>query len=126
MIVLQLAFAGLVADAAIDRVIQRQQLHHRLAILLHQFGIGLHAQPLADRHIAGDLDPAAPLDLNRADPAVAGDRELRMPAEIRHLDAVRDRRFDHGLVAFGLNRPAVYEDFRHSSWPLKRERLFEM
>jgi hypothetical protein len=39
-LVLQVAFAALVADRAIERVIDEQELHHALARLLDEFGGG--------------------------------------------------------------------------------------
>ena len=39
------------------------------------------------------------LDLDHADAAVAGDRQLRVLAEVRDLEAVRERRLDHGLAS---------------------------
>ena len=87
VVVLQRALAGLVADAAVDRVVERDELHRLLAVRPHELGVGEHAQALGHRHVAGDLDPAAALDLHDADAAVAGDRQLRVPAEVRDEDS---------------------------------------
>ncbi len=126
VIVLQRALAGLVADAAVDRVIQRQQLHDALAVLLDDVGVRQHAQALAHRHVARDLDPAAVLDLDRAHAAVAGHRQLRMPAEVGNEEAVGARGLHHRLVALRVDGLPVYEDARHSRFPSLRERLCSM
>ncbi|GAA3416768.1 hypothetical protein GCM10018952_46180 [Streptosporangium vulgare] len=66
-LVLQRALAALVADRAVERVVQEQQLHHAALRLLGDRGgeLGLHD------HALGDLDRAGGLRLGEA-PAVAG------------------------------------------------------
>ena len=116
VVVLQHALAGLVADAAVHRVVERDQLHRLLAPRPHRLGVGVDAHARGDRHVAGDLHPAAALrvlDLDDADAAVARDRQRRMPAEVRDEDAVRARRLEHGLPVLRHDRPAVDEDLRH-------------
>jgi hypothetical protein len=123
VVVLQRALAGLVADAAVDRVVEQRQLEHRLPVLAHELRVGQHAQALGRGHVARDLDPAAPLDLHDAHAAAAGDRERRVVAEVRKVDAALERRREHGLPVLGRDRAPVYEDLRHSRFPSWRERL---
>ena len=126
VIVLQLALARLVADPAVDRMIEGEQLQDRLAIGLHRVGIGEHAQSFRDRHVAGNLDPAASLDLHTADPAVARHRQLGMPAKVRDVEAVRERRLEDALIALDLDRLPVYENLGHARAPSCRDRLCSM
>ncbi len=113
VVVLQRALAGLVADAAVHRMVQRDELHRRLAVRPHELGVGQHPQALGHRQVACDFHPAAALDLNGADAAIAGDRQLRVPAEVRDEEAVRLRGLHDRLVVGGHDRLPVDEDLRH-------------
>ena len=94
-LVLQVAFAALVADRAIERVVDEQELHHPLARLLHQLGARQDFRRLAVR--AGPAVAHAPgaggdrlrraLQLDQAHAAIAGDRQPLMEAEARDLGA---------------------------------------
>ncbi len=111
-VVLELALAGLVADRAVDRVVQEQELLDvvtRPLDVLARVGQDLHA--LDGRHVAGGLElrlldgpvvarlrvpledvehqralPGLGQDLHEAHPAVRGSREPRVPAVVRDLD----------------------------------------
>ena len=111
--VLQLTFAALVADRAVERVVDEQELHHALLrgdrLLggrpdLHAFGDGRRAR----RQRLGRL-----LDLHEAHPAVRSDGELLVVAEMRHVDAERMRRLDHRAAGGDLKRLAVDFDVQH-------------
>ena len=125
VVVLQRALARLVADAAVDRVVQRDELQDGLAVGLHVVRVGEHLHAGADGHVAGDVEAAA-FDFDQAHAAVAGRRQLLVPAEVRDEVAVRARDLHHGLVGVRLDGLPVYEDFRHSRFPPKRERLCSM
>ena len=96
-LVLQIALAALVADRAIERMIDQQELHHPLLRLdrLWRFGVNHHA--VGRRHRAGGDRLWRFLDLDQTHPAVAGDREALVVAEMRDLDpgvlaGLQDRR----------------------------------
>ena len=59
---LEAAFAGLVADRAIERVIDEQELHHALAAFLDEFAGGADAHVFGDRVGAGDHRARHPAD----------------------------------------------------------------
>ena len=103
-------------DAAVHRVVERDELQDRLAVRLDVVGVGEHLHAGADRHVAGDVEPAA-LDLHEAHAAVAGRRQVRVPAEVRHEHAVLERHLQDRLVLARLDRLPVQEDFRHSRFP---------
>src|SRR6185436_19277700 len=112
VVVLQRALARLVADAAIDRVVERDELQHLLAPRTYALGVGADAHALGDRHVAGDVEPAGgrAVALDLADATVAGHRQGRMPAEVRDLVAAGARRLHHGLAGLGLDPVAVDPD----------------
>ena len=116
VIVLQQALAGLVADAAVNRVVERGELQNGLAVGEDVRRLGQDAHAGLDRHVAGDVQPAA-LFLHRADTAVAGHGQRRVPAEIGYVEAIAQRRLEDGLVGLGLHGLPVYEDFGHSRFP---------
>ena len=97
-LVLQRALAALVADRAVQRVVDQQQLHHAvLGLVGHRRGVlGLDLHALADRDRAGGLRlghrPQAAVragrrDLDQALAAGADRVEQRVVAEPRDLDA---------------------------------------
>jgi hypothetical protein len=95
-LVLQVAFAALVADRAVERVVDQQELHHPFAGLLDHGRVGLDHRRLAlgpgaqvahlHRAGGGGFRRAAH-DLDKAHPAVAGDGQAFVVAEARDLDA---------------------------------------
>ena len=107
-VVLELALTGLVADGAIDRVVEQQELLHRVLSLLHLFAdrVDLHALGRLDlagghelrlgvRHVgllglveAHDRHLHLPTagDVHQAHTAVGGDAETGVPAVVGDLD----------------------------------------
>ncbi len=85
--VLQRALAALVADRAVERVVDEQELDHRVLRLLDLVGLGVDDHPVARRGRAGGLKLRRALDLDQAHPA-GPDRlaELRLVTEDRDLD----------------------------------------
>ena len=82
-LILQIAFAALVADRAVERMVDEQELHHPLARLPRHLRIGEHDRRLAirprtqvfDRHRAGCRRfGRSAFHFDEAHPAVAGDR----------------------------------------------------
>ncbi len=117
-LVLEIAFAALVANRAVERVVDEQELHHPLARLLHHRRVG------ADRLAVGGGKRAARLrlgragsDLDEAHPAIAGDRQPLVIAEARdflarELASLEDRR-----ALRDLDLDAVDGDLRHRPSP---------
>ena len=117
-VVLQQALAGLVADRAIERMVDQQQLHHAAPRVLHRRRVGAHHHAVADRRVAGDHQLGAAFDLDLAHAAAAVDRQLRVPAVVRDVDAVLERdRQQHGAVR-RLDRLAVDGDRGHRLPPM--------
>ena len=85
--VLQRALAALVADGAVERVVDEQELDHGALRVLDLVGAGVDDHPVADRGRAGGLQLRDPLDLDQAH-AAGADRlaELRLVTEDRDLD----------------------------------------
>ena len=102
-LLLELAFARLVADRAVERVVDEEELHHALAAFLDHLGRRADVQAGRDRGRAGDRRTRAPVDpllarggihdgslggrvdgrhphLDQAHPAVAHDGQLRVVA----------------------------------------------
>src|SRR5882672_11311847 len=48
--------AGLVADRAVERVVDEQELHHAAPRLLHARRLRVHLHAVGDRRVAGDLE----------------------------------------------------------------------
>jgi hypothetical protein len=115
-LVLQIAFAALVADRAIERMIDEQELHHALARLLDEFGGRDDFLIVRRRQCAGSLGLGRPrLHLDQAHPAIAGDGQPLMVAEARNLLARKLARLQHGRALRNLDLDAVDFDLGHAS-----------
>ena len=95
-LILQIAFAALIADRAIERMIDEQKLHHAFARLFHHRRFGKHDGRLTIRagaqiaHCHGTGGRRlwrAALHLDEAHAAIAGDRQTLVVAKARNLDA---------------------------------------
>ncbi len=123
-VILQPALAGLIADGAVERMVE-QQVFERLGLRgLHLVAVGDDDRAVLDRRLAaGDElgthgDRAVGLFLARLDQAHAatGDHgERGMPAVARHFDTGAVGHLNHvqALVRVDLDRSAVYEDGPH-------------
>ena len=116
-VLLEAAFTGLVADGAIEGVIDEEELHHALPALLSEEGIGADAHVVCNgigagngrtRHPADGLTtilvtlrlftgfrPRRHAHLHEAHAAVAGRGELGVVAVMRHHFAHLTAGFDH-------------------------------
>ena len=121
-LVLQVALAALVADRAIERMVDQQELHHAFAGLLDHRRVGEDLRRLAVRagaqvahaHGAGGLRLRRPaLHLDQAHAAVAGDRQPLVEAEARHLRARLLRRLQQRVVVGYLDLFAVDLELSH-------------
>ena len=86
-VVLQRALAALVADRAVERVVDEQELEDGLLRLLHPRRVRVHDHAVLDRGRAAGLQLRDALDLDEAHAAGADRRaELRLVTEDRDLD----------------------------------------
>ena len=102
-VILQKALARLVARRAIERMIEQQVFERRLLRRLHLLAVGDDHRAVLDRRLAAGHQlaaasrPAVRLllpDLDQAHPATRHDRQRRMPAIVRNLDADPLRRLN--------------------------------
>jgi hypothetical protein len=120
VIVLQAALAGLVADGAVERVVDQVQLQRGLLGALGGLGVGLDVQALAHGQAAGDHGLGRAGHLDDAEAAVARVAEGRVVAVVRDLDARVLGGLDDELALGGLAlRPVQLELdlFRHAQRP---------
>ena len=108
-VVLQLALAGLIADRAVERVVDEQHLEHALARLERLLGVHVHDLPFGDRRRARRRELRRLLDFDEAHAAHAGDRKSRVVAVVRHeharvLRRLEDRRARRARVT---GRPSI-------------------
>ena len=118
-LILQVAFTALIADRAIQRVVDEQEFHHPFAGLLDHRGIGLHNRRLAfgagpqvtHLHGAGSGGLGRPADdFHKTHPAVARDRQTFVVAETGNFDPRLLARLDQGHRALDLDFLAVDDD----------------
>src|SRR5438132_874934 len=84
--ILQLAFAALVANRAVQRMIDEQEFHHSFLRDHRWVGMGPDFHALRCGGGARGQGLGRFLDLHQAHPAIGGDGQLLVPAEMRHVD----------------------------------------
>ena len=135
--ILQLALPALIANRAIQWVIDEQELHHRLLRLQRLVGLGAHDHALRDRRGAGWHGLGGLLHIHQTHAAIGRDGQFLVVAEVRnvgarlvgrmhdhaafgHFDLLAvDFNFNHGrFVRFRSLRPPA--SARRRSWPRTR------
>ncbi len=119
-LILQVTLATLIADRAIQRVVDQQKFHHAFARLLHHRRIGLHdgRLPLRTRpqitHLhgaaGGGLRRAAN-NFNKAHAAVTGNRQPLMIAEAGHFDSRLFTGLNQGHAPWYFQLVSIDDDF---------------
>ena len=85
--ILQLAFTALVANGAVQRVVNQQKLHHRLLRLDGLVRLGAHHHALGDRRGAGRHGFGRFFDIHQAHAAVGRDAQLLVVAKMGDISA---------------------------------------
>ena len=108
-LVLQGALATLVADRAVERVVDEQELEDAVLRLLHGGRLGVDDHPLRHVEHAGHLQrrAARPLDLDEAHAAHAHRRHPRVVAEARDVHPCALGGRDHELTGRRRDDSAV-------------------
>ena len=83
--VLQLAFAALIADRAVERVIDEQEFHHRLLSGARLLGAGVDDHAIGHGRGAGGQRLGRLFHFNQAHAAVGRDGQFLVVAEMRHV-----------------------------------------
>ena len=113
-LILQVALAALVADRAVQRVVDEQELHHPFAGLLDHRRVGEDLLPLGSRKGTRGLRlRRSGLHLDQAHAAVAGDRQPLVIAEARNLLSGAFGDLEHGHTGLELDFYAVDFSDRH-------------
>ena len=126
---LQTAFAGLIANRAIERMIDKKEFHHTALTFLHEGRVGANRHAFGYVLGAGNLRTRYPVydrfavsaelgfairaepreaHFDQAHPAVAGRTELFVIAVARHENTHVRARLDHAC-AFGKLMPHVID-----------------
>src|SRR5688572_15120398 len=111
VIVLQPALTRLIADRAIDRMVDQKKFHHRLAHRYYLGTLGQYRHALGHLCVAGDLQLGHLLDFDQTHAAIAGDRKLRMIAVMRDRNSRLGRHLNDGLPFDGADFLAVDNNF---------------
>ena len=113
-LVLEVALAALVADRAVERVIDEQELHHPFARLLHHRGVGADGLAVGSRKRATRLRLGrSRSDLDEAHAAIAGDRQPLVIAEARDFLPGELAGLQDGRALWDLDLNAVDGDLGH-------------
>src|SRR5712691_11716928 len=107
VIVLQPTLAGLVTDGTIQRMIDEQEFKDPTAALDHPGGIRVHHHIIRHRRVAANFQFRAPLQLDEAHTAIAGDAQFGVIAIVRNDNAGLVRRLDNRGIIAGRNVLAV-------------------
>ena len=109
------------APAAVPEVLGRipleEEREHPTPSRDHLRRFGVHHHPIRRRRVARGHQLRLALDRDQADPAVGDDRELRIPAERRNLDALGAGDVEDGRTGLELVSSAVQREGRHERVP---------
>jgi hypothetical protein len=115
VVLLQQAFAGLVADRAVDRVVHQRELQHLTAHVQRPRRSGLDLHLVGDRRVAGRHRLRLSLHVDQALPADGGRRQPRVVAEERNVRTDGVARLEQHRPLGELVRFAVDRDGHHLS-----------
>ena len=110
-IVLQIAFAALVADRTIERMIHEQELEDHATTRIDLLVTRMHDHAVGDRRIAGDLQLGHAFDLDQTHAAESGRPKLRVIAIDRDLLLDRLGGLNQERALGHLDRHAVNGEF---------------
>ncbi len=111
--VLQLAFAALIADRAVQRVVNQQEFHHRLLCLYGLVRSGAHNHACRDRRSACWQRLRRLFHFDQAHTAVRSDRQFLVIAEVRNVGSQFVGGVHHHATSRDFDFFAVYFDFNH-------------
>ena len=112
--ILQLAFTALVTNGAIQRVVDEQELHHRLLGLDGLVGLGAHDHAHGHRRGAGGHGLGGLFHLHQAHAATRRDGQLLVVAEMGNVGARLFSRMHDHAARWHFDLLAVEFDFNHS------------
>ena len=115
IIILQATFPSLIADRAVDRVIEQQELHHTLAHFFDRVGIDHDLQALGGGGAAGNLGhhTTRAFDLDQTHAAIARHTQTGMVTIMGNGDSHRGSGLDQVLSGFDFVFNCVDDDFGH-------------
>ena len=93
--ILQLAFAALIADRAIQRMVNQQKFHHALLRGDGLIGMRLHLHAVGDRRCTGRQRLGRFLHLHQTHAAIGGNRQFAVITEMRHVNTRQTRGIHH-------------------------------
>ena len=105
--VLQLALAALIADRAIERMVDEQEFHHALLRGHRLLRVRPHFHAVGDRRRTGRKGLGRLFHLHQTHATVGGDREFPVVTEMRHEDVGLMRGIHDGAALRHLELPAV-------------------
>ena len=112
-LVLQVALAALVADGAVERMVDKQELHDAFAGAAHEVAVGAHLHAVGGGHGAGGDGFGRAFELDEAHPAIAGDGQPFVIAEAWDLAARALARPEQRGAGFDHNFEAVHRQRGH-------------
>ena len=112
-IVLQRALACLVADRAVERMVDEEELHRPLARLVDFLVPDVDFHPVAHGRGAAGLELRHPFDFHEAHAALADDAQRRVITEVRDVDVGCLGRFDDVDSVLNVDLDSVNCDLCH-------------
>ena len=113
--VLQLAFAALVANRAVQRVVDEQKFHHALLGFQRLVALGANDHALSDRRGTSRHRLGCLLDIDQAHATVGRDAQLLVVAEMRDVGASLVGGMHHHAALGHLHSVTVELDFNHET-----------
>ena len=111
--ILQLALTALVADGAIQRVVDQQEFHHGLLRLDGLVALGVHHHALGHRRCASRNRLGHLLDIHQTHAAVGRNAQLLVVAKMRNIGTGLLSRMHQHAAFSNLDLLTVQFDFNH-------------
>ena len=112
-IILQQTLSRLVANRAVERMVDEEEFEHAAAGVLDLIGLGAHHHALLDLGGAGEQELGAALHLDQTHAAAAGDGQGRVIAVMGDLDAMGESGFEDGGSRLDGDLLVVYLESGH-------------
>ena len=115
-LILQITLTTLIADRAIQRVIDQQKFHHATPRIAHHGCVREYLHPIHDRIGAGSDRLWRLFHFHQAHAAIAGNTQAFMIAEARDFLARSFAGLQHGRPVRDFHFNAVNRDLRHGAY----------
>ena len=116
-LILQITFAALIADRAIQRMIDKKEFHRPFSAFLHLLAVSMDDHAIACRHRTGSDQLWRLFHLHQTHAAISGNGQALVIAETRNFRSRLFTGLKHRCARFDRNFYTIYCKCRHFTLP---------